>query len=111
MPWKGLYAVPLGLLNFNFAFMKITCALDVPCRRPEWLSDGEVEKEWLHLREAYASEWPQGCLGAQMNFTTPRGRGLRLSRLQIYRNCGHLSLSSMGRTGLAIVLDPRKPLV
>ena len=46
-----------------------------------------------------------------MNFTTPRGRGLRLSRLQIYRNCGHLSLSSMGRTGLAIVLDPRKPLV
>lgn len=34
-----------------------------------------------------------------------RGRGLRLSRLQIY------GLSSMGRTGLAIVLDPRKPLV
>ena len=25
-----LYRVPLGLLNFNFAFMKITCALDVP---------------------------------------------------------------------------------
>lgn len=103
MPWKGLYRVPLGLLNFNFAFMKITCALDVPCRRPEWLSGGEVEKEWLHLREAYASEWPQGCLGAQMNFTTPRGRGLRLSRLQIY------GLSSMHLTGRAMVLAPPNP--
>ena len=74
MPWNGLYRVPLGLLNFNFAFMKITCALDVPCRRPEWLSGGEVEKEWLHLREAYASEWPQGQFPGAGEFHDPPRR-------------------------------------
>ena len=42
MPWNGLYRVPLGLLNFNFAFMKITCALDVPCRCPKRLLCAEV---------------------------------------------------------------------
>ena len=94
MPWNGLYRVPLGLLNFNFAFMKITCALDVPCRRPEWLSGGEVEKddvpcrrpewlsggevekEWLHLREAYASEWPQGQFPGAGEFHDPPRRHL-----------------------------------
>ena len=42
MPWNGLYRVPLGLLNFNFAFMKITCALDMPCGCPKRLLCAEV---------------------------------------------------------------------
>ena len=53
-PWNGLCAVPVGLLNFNFAFVKFTCALKVPCRCPEWRSGGEVEGKWLHLRGEYA---------------------------------------------------------
>ena len=41
-PWNGLCAVLPGLLNFNFAFVKITCALEVPRRCPEWRSGVEM---------------------------------------------------------------------
>ena len=75
MPWKGLYRVPLGLLNFNFAFMKITCALDVPCRRPEWLSGGEVEKRMVTPARSVCLRMASGLFrSANELHDTPRQR-------------------------------------
>ena len=76
MPWKGLYRVPLGLLNFNFAFMKITCALDVPCRCP----NGCCAPRCNVNGPTCAGSMPQNGLRvssrAQVNFTIRRN-GIR----------------------------------